>query len=110
MLCSSIVPKETRLLLPRPCLTRHIGCFLKNTPCEQVKCHTLGLFRVSASSLGRFQGDKDNFVIGLAVDGETRRIGTGTGEDELTDRERFPIPSAVTAWLGAEAIVEGRVL
>lgn len=29
MLCGSTVPIETRLFLPRPCPTRHIGCFLK---------------------------------------------------------------------------------
>ncbi len=71
--------------------------------------HLLVAQRLS-SSPGRFQGDKDDFVIDLAVDGETGRIGAGPCEDELTDRKRFPIRSGLTARLGAETVMEDRIL
>ena len=70
----------------------------------------VGAAYLPACLLGRFQGDKDDFLIGRAVDGETGRIRARTCEDEVTRREQLALSRGFTGCLGADPVVEHGVL
>jgi hypothetical protein len=54
--------------------------------------------------------DKDDFYVVVAVNDETRGIGTGTSQDELAGGDGFPIWGVRLGGSGADAVLEDRIV
>ena len=54
--------------------------------------------------------DKNDFSVVFAVHSEARRIGTGTGQDELTGGEGFPVWGVLSGGVCADPVLEGGIV